>query len=175
MGREVRMVPANWEHPKYPNDYYRDHLRGRYVGLHKYNFKESFGEWMEGFEKWSQGLHESYGDGPKWTPIPDEYKGMRYSEYAGSCPSPDDYMPDWPESERTHYMMYEDTSEGTPISPAFATPEDLAQWLVDNEASAFGSSTGSYEHWLCLAKGGWKPDMVMDSKGLKTSPELPNP
>lgn len=48
-----------------------------------------------------------------------------YEEYAGPRPDASDYMPDWPEAERTHYQMYENTSEGTPISPVMATPEDL--------------------------------------------------
>lgn len=58
-------------------------------------------------------------------------------------------------------MMYETTSEGTPISPAFATPEELAQWLVDNNASAFADQTASYEAWLRIACGGYAPSAVM--------------
>jgi hypothetical protein len=77
-------------------------------------------------------------------------------------------MPNWPESERTHLMMYEDTSEGTPISPAFETPEELARWLVDNKASAFGSDTGTYEGWLRIARGGFAPSMVVDASGVHT-------
>jgi len=49
-------------------------------------------------------------------------------------------------------MMYETCTEGTPISPAFATPEELARWLADNEASAFGGMTASYEGWLRTIK-----------------------
>ena len=64
-------------------------------------------------------------------------------------------MPRWTDAERTHLMMYEDTSEGTPISPAFETPEELARWLVDNKASAFGGDTASYEGWLRVAQGGF--------------------
>ena len=70
-------------------------------------------------------------------------------------------MPNWPAEQRTHLMMYEDTSEGTPISPAFKTPEELARWLADNNASAFGSDTASYEAWLRVARGGWAPSMVV--------------
>ena len=82
-------------------------------------------------------------------------------DWFGQAPDQNNYMPDWPQEERTHYMMYEDTSEGTPISPAFETPEELAQWLVDNNASAFGSSTASYEGWLRVAKGGFACSMVI--------------
>lgn len=66
-------------------------------------------------------------------------------------------MPQWPKEERTHYQMYEDTSEGTPISPVMESPEALARWLVDNNASAFANRTASYEEWLHVCKGGWMP------------------
>jgi len=73
------------------------------------------------------------------------------------------------DQERTHLVMYETCSEGTPISPAFATPEELAQWLFDNEASAFGSRKGTYEGWLRVAKGGYAPSAVLtDKKGLQS-------
>ena len=51
-------------------------------------------------------------------------------------------------------MMYEDTTEGTPISPAFETPEELARWLADTGASAFGSLTATYDEWLNMIKRG---------------------
>lgn len=159
MGREVRMVPADWVHPVA-----YDYMRGkdRLVPLHKSGgYEQTAKDWDEGWQKWQEGLCESYGTGPKWEPIEPEHLKGRYTEYAGSRPSPDDYMPDWSKEQRTHYMMYEDTSEGTPISPAFETPEDLAQWLVDNKASSFGGSEGTYEGWLRVAKGGFAPSLVV--------------
>lgn len=62
-------------------------------------------------------------------------------------------MPDWPEEQRTHWQMYEDTTEGTPISPVFATPEELARWLSDTGASFFANMPAPYEHWLEVARG----------------------
>jgi hypothetical protein len=50
--------------------------------------------------------------------------------------------------------MYESTSEGTPISPAFETPEELARWLADNNASAFGYSGATYDEWLAMCRQG---------------------
>jgi len=85
---------------------------------------------------------------------------MCYEQWAGQRPHRDDYMPNWPAEQRTHLMMYENTSEGTPISPAFETPEELARWLADTGASAFGSDTASYEAWLRVAQGGWAPSAV---------------
>jgi len=70
-------------------------------------------------------------------------------------------MPNWTEDEATMFVMYEDTTEGTPISPAFATPEELARWLADNQASSFGNMTATYSQWLRVCNGGYAPGMVM--------------
>jgi hypothetical protein len=136
MGREVRMVPKNWEHPK--------DEEGGYIPLLK-GYAEDAKEFLEMIKK--DGLQEAV-------------------EYMG-CPDKRDYMPDWSKEEKTHLMMYEDTSEGTPISPACETPEELARWLADNGASAFGNSTASYEGWLRVAKGGFAPSAVYTpSRGI---------
>jgi hypothetical protein len=66
------------------------------------------------------------------------------------------------------YQMWEDTSEGSPISPVFETPELLARWLADNGASSFGNDTATYEQWLPVCRGAWAPSMVMRD-GVLTS------
>lgn len=154
MGREVRRVPADWQHPKKQQF---DH-RGQWVERYKpllpgEDYKRRVDEWDEDCAKWKAGWRPDHCDDP-------ESRAMTYEQWAGQRPHKDDYMPDWPAEQRTHLMMYEDTSEGTPISPAFATPEELARWLVDNGASSFGSDTATYEQWLRVAQGGWAPSMV---------------
>ena len=134
-------------------------------------YAERVAEWDEGYAKWQEGLCRSYGTGEPWEPIEEKYRHTRYTDYEGPRPSPDDYMPDWPEDQRTHLMMYEDTSEGTPISPAFATPEELALWLADTGASAFGGSTASYEAWLRVCQGGFAPSMVIENGRLMSGVE----
>lgn len=62
-------------------------------------------------------------------------------------------------------MMYETTSEGTPISPAFTSPEELARWLTDTGASAFGKDTATYEQWLRVCQGGYAPSAIYTSDG----------
>ena len=62
-------------------------------------------------------------------------------------------MPRWTPDEATHYQMYETASAGTPISPVMASVEQLANWLVEHKASAFGRQTASYEAWLRVCKG----------------------
>lgn len=160
MGREVRRVPADWQHPKHQvPDWHTTRMVERYKPLYPGDgYQPRVDEWDAECALWKRGEHEDQKD-----------EGERpecYEQWAGQRPHRDDYMPNWPTEQRTHLMMYEDTTEGTPISPAFATPEELARWLVDNGASAFGSSTGSYEGWLRVARGGWAPSMVASAAGV---------
>jgi hypothetical protein len=134
MGREVRMVPADWKHPCH--DY-----TNRYIPLDDKPYQEARDQWIEGLKAWD----------------PAENDGKEYWEYEGPPPLKEEHMPDWPREERTHYQMYETCSEGTPISPPMETPEKLARWLADNGASAFGSQTATYEAWLSVCKSGWAP------------------
>ena len=64
-----------------------------------------------------------------------------------------DIMPRWTDAECTHLQMYEDISEGTPISPVMPTAEELARWLAKNGASAYAGMTATYEEWLAIIGG----------------------
>ena len=154
MGREVRRVPADWQHPKEQvPDWHTGRMKEEFKPLYPgENYQIQVDKWDSECAQWKAGWRHSYAD--------EESRALAYEQFAGQRPHRDDYMPNWPESERTHFMMYEDTSEGTPISPAFATPEELAQWLADTGASAFGSSTATYDGWLRVAKGGWAPSAI---------------
>ena len=123
MGREVRKVPQDWQHPKNES--------GGFIPLH------------------DRGILK-YEDAD--TPV---------DERIAEC----ELMPDFGDSA-THFQMYEDTTEGTPISPVCETPEELATWLADNNASAFGSSTATRESWLRMIYRGWAPSCVLDASGL---------
>ncbi len=153
MGREVRMVPKDWQHPKREG--------GGFIALFDGDFETCAADWDKECAEWEAGNFPDYAD--------EESKKMSYAEWNGERPSKDDYMPTFEEGSATHCMMYETTSEGTPISPAFETPEELAKWLFENEASAFGSQTGSYEGWLRVAKGGYACSAVLsDRNGLQS-------
>lgn len=86
----------------------------------------------------------------------------------------------WPSEEARHayetwertdppagegYQMWETVSEGSPISPVFATPEALAQWLVGNRQGSVDEGT-TYEQWLSFIRGpGWAPSFVGTASG----------
>lgn len=70
------------------------------------------------------------------------------------------------------YQLWTTTTEGTPMSPVFAKPEDLAKWLADTGASSFGRDTATYDEWLKFINGpAWAVSMVVDSNGVHTGLE----
>lgn len=69
------------------------------------------------------------------------------------------------------WQMWETTSEGSPISPVFATPEELARWLADTGASTFGRETATYGQWLGMIRADWAPSAVADAKGVRSGVE----
>lgn len=179
MGREVRMVPQDWEHPKYDLNHPKvvnegcTYLVGRYIPKFNQPYTEALAEWKEGKKQWELGFQPNYPAGALSTyePKADYQKNYSWVEYAGQKPKKEGYMPDWPASERTHYMMYETTSEGTPISPAFATPEELAKWLADTGASSFGHNKATYKQWLITIHRGSSVSAVIDSNGIRSGVE----
>ena len=151
MGREVRKVPADWQHPRYAewNAPFAQAV-GHFIPMHDSSYEQAATDFLEKAN--AEGLQEAI-------------------DYYGKAPERDEYMPSWPEDTRTHFMMYESTSEGTPISPAFATPEELAKWLSDTGASAFAGQSASYEAWLRIALGGFAPSAVLTGDGLLSGVE----
>ena len=164
MGREVRRVPKDWEHPKHecgPSV-------GNHIPLHDGSYEAIAREWEEECAKWCTGWRPDCADAE------DQKRpntALAFAHWHGDRPTPGEYMPDWPEEERTHLQMYDVVTEGTPISPVMETPEALARWLTDNGASSLEHDTATYEQWLRVCRGGLAPSMVMDSKGLRSGVE----
>lgn len=158
MGREVRRVPADWQHPK--ND------DGSYIPL----LPRPPSWWDEGKRQWEAGLVTDYRGG--WEPKPSWCSKIEtWVDYAGERPDPGHGMPEWLPEQRTHWQMYENTTEGTPISPVFETPEALARWLADNGASAFADMTATYDQWLAAIRQGSVISVVIGPEGMKSGVE----
>ena len=130
MGREIRRVPPNWQHPKREVPNYRmQRMEEDYQPMRDVDVEEAWEGWLERFAEWKAG---------KWSKMAAEYPESNYSptyrsfcEWDGEPPDPKYYRPAWTE-EPTWYQMYETVSEGTPVSPPFATPEELVDYLVAN-------------------------------------------
>lgn len=66
-----------------------------------------------------------------------------------------------------YYQLWSTTTEGHPMTPAFATPEELAQYCADNKVSSFGRDTASYDEWFRFIKVGWAlSGVAMPGKGI---------
>lgn len=140
MGREVRRVPADWQHPKTRN--------GSYQPLYDEEYAPAARRWLDQVIAWDNGTHPDVVEDPSV-----KERHHFFWDWDGGPPNEEYYRKPFT-SEPTHLQMYEDTSEGTPISPVMATPEELARWLADTGASSFGDMTATYDQWLSTIKRG---------------------
>lgn len=136
MGREIRRVPLDWKHPTYRDVgkecEYRYCKEGyicvadRFHPMFNRLFDDEMEKWYEEWRLWKKGKH------PDQKTFPDR-ANMTYAEWNGGPPDPAYYRQrKWAEGEATHYQMYEDVSEGTPVSPIFASLQELEDWLVED-------------------------------------------
>ena len=146
MGREIRRVPPNWEHPR--------NEKGDYISMYDQDFESACKEWKRELVAWENGTH------------PERETSMEYWEYAGDPPDRDSYRPKFTE-EPTWYQVYETVSEGTPVTPPFPTVELLAEYLSQHGDFAYQegyreiSPKPTYEQALKFIKQGFAPSMII--------------
>lgn len=145
MGREIRRVPPNWKHPKNDNGEYRRCIDKDYETAARL--------WESEFMQFMRGNHEAANYGCdhfwEWESPPDEdYCRPAFSE------------------EPTWFQVYETVSEGTPVTPPFATEAELIDWLV-NKGEMRGTqyeqrfSRRAAEQFI---KAGSAPSLVVSSE-----------
>lgn len=148
MGREVRKVPANWQHPKDSNGEYIS-LSDDYAGSMKYHLEE--------VNDYFKGVKEIITNGFT-KPHDEKIMTLEYwYEYHGeemSVPDPNDYMPngEW-------YQLFQTVSEGTPLTPPFEKKEELVDWLTNNKD--FWGTQWSKEAAGNLINVGHAPSLIM--------------
>lgn len=59
------------------------------------------------------------------------------------------------------YQMWEDTSEGSPISPVFASAELLSVWLANNRQDTIDKNTTAAQWFHMITNGAWAPTAIM--------------
>lgn len=121
MGREIRRVPENWDHPKNYNGKYKS-LLDDYVGDLKY-FKENVDSFIEHMiEVIKKGNVKIYST--------EYFSSKEVYDYYEEIKAPDinNYMPngEW-------YQLFQNVSEGYPLSPPFETKQELIEWLTNNK------------------------------------------
>ena len=139
MGREIRRVPIDWEHPRY---------RGHYVPLFDQTYIEAIAEW--------EAERTAFLNDPEEQARAD----MPFEKWHGAPPCRDYYRPEWLVGTATAYQVYETVSEGTPVSPVFGTEADLRNWLI-----AQGYSERAADKFIVHK---WAPSMVthVDASGF---------
>jgi len=100
MGREIRRVPADWKHPKN----HKGHFQPMYDCI-----------WQDDMHSWI----DDYGD---------EFLEWSKDEIEAP-PDPNFYRPAF-RDKPTAFQIYENVTEGTPVSPVFATQDEMRQWLL---------------------------------------------
>lgn len=114
MGREIRMVPANWKHPKQSNGFDQP--------MCDKHIEAALAEWLEEFDHVrTNGLADKDRE---FYP-----RGLVDWLRDNSPPDPDYYRP-WRDEDATWFQVWETVSEGTPATPPFATKEALVDYLV---------------------------------------------
>ncbi len=158
MGREIRRVPPNWQHPK----------KEDYQPLFNSEFAPAMDEWYAEWKKWESGERD-----------PDAPANMPYHQWAGGPPNPEYYQHGIKAEDCTWFQVYETVSEGTPVSPPFATAEELAQYLAehgdfwDQQRIAKGHQSGPAGWGIEAARkfvgAGWAPSMLITDGKITTA------
>jgi hypothetical protein len=144
MGRELRKVPANWEHPKKDD--------GSYQPMFNIFYLDAINEWIKNHNEWINGTHPDLLDDPG---LKEKYPF--YAMWNGDPPDIKYYqIKKYNPEELTHIQLYETTSEGTPKSPIFKATElgKLCEYAAEN-CTTFASFKATKEEWFKMLSDGF--------------------
>lgn len=144
MGREIRKVPKGWEHPK--ND------KGRFRPAYDKFYIDALEEWIKEHRLWQDGKHPDQIETPESTG-----RYLYYSQWSGNPPKIEDYLHQkWTEEEAVCFQVYENVTEGTPVSPVFDSLQEVESWLI-------GSYNYTPEAAAALCESGWQVSFTIAS------------
>lgn len=168
MGREIRKVPPHWDHPavKPENDPYR---HGGYQPMFDEEFSVRWSEWLKDFDRIRLG---------DLTEFEKECYPLGLCEWLqdeGAPPNPDYYRP-YSSDEATWLQVYETVSEGTPVTPPFATAAELVDYLATR--GDFWDQKRGDGPWTRSAAErfvgtGWAPSLIVTTSSSGVSIQAP--
>ncbi len=158
MGREIRMVPPNWSHPKLdPNGSNNPYRHEGFQPMHDEHYDDALTSWLADFDR-------IRADG-----VPDsekEYYPRGLGDWFKDYPPPDpDMYRTWRDNEATWFQVWQTVSEGSPVTPPFATRAELVDYLVkhgdfwDQKRREGGWKR---EHAEKFVNAGWAPSMMVE-------------
>lgn len=150
-----RRVPPYWIHPMYVT-----HGRELHRPLHDgARFAEDMAEWQKHRAKWDEGLMEqTFGDRRSWAPIPPDAVAAGFERLFGYCPKAENYAPVWTPEQATAWQVYEEVSEGTPISKVYPDLDTMAREIAAECGHSFEAmrkkilATVEYGFWYIDVK-----------------------
>jgi len=159
MGREIRRVPANWQHPTHERCPHNTTCRPVcYRPLFDQDYDSAAREWLDGLLAW-----EADKAGERTKAERSKYYERYFWDWHGRPPDKDSYRADaWTPEQATHFQMYETVSEGTPVSPVFATRDELIDYLM-NHGDFWDQQRG---------EGGWRRENAERFVGVGYAPSL---
>lgn len=166
MGREVRMVPPNWEHPTKENLTHRG-IQKIKQPMFDQNYKKASQDWRDGFTKWEAGGREAERA--------DSGEDYEYWDWEGMPPNKEYYRP-WRDEEATWFQLWETVSEGTPVSPPFATREELAAYLAehgDEWDQSRGHGGWGIKRAQAFVAAGWAPSFAIMNGKMIDGTDIP--
>lgn len=146
MSREVRKVTVDWKHPKLSDTLYLPLFDGS-------KFQQDVERYEIAERMWSLGMVRDVVNNDWMSRDEAGISETRFESYYGPHPDVRDYMPLWDAETATHFMLYENMTHGTPLSPAFATRDDLAAWCVKNDVMLCSTRGLTFAGWLKLCRG----------------------
>lgn len=149
---EVRRVPSNWVHPV-------DGI-GKYILLSNYDddLKQNLiAKCMEDYQNECKDYHLF----AKYILHKfEEYLRFRKREKILKA-----MMPNWPEYQKTHLMMYKTIDgAGYPVSPIFKYDAELAEWLSENYVLA-DFKKAPFENWMDIIENRRLVPTLVDACG----------
>lgn len=167
MGREIRRVIPNWQHPTQKCDHspwaggcnQAKRNGGQcFHPLYDEDFETVAVEWLKALMAWEDG-----SDTDRATAEAEEGERKFYWEWDGGPPDREYYRPRWREEDATWFQIYETVSEGTPVTPPFATKKELVDYLVTNGDywdQQRGEGGWTQENAAAFVEREWAPSMV---------------
>ncbi len=152
MGREIRMVPPNWKHPLNEHGHSKPMLKG--------SFETAWIEWLADFDRIRAGNMTKF-ESKFYTSLADWAQNH-------PCPQSNDYCP-WNEYEATWFQVWETVSEGTPVSPPFATKEELISYLAkngDDWDKERGKPGWGYDAAKRFVENEWAPTFIIQNNKI---------
>lgn len=147
MSREVRKVAVGWQHPRLNDELYVPLMDGS-------KFFTDLQMYEENSRMWERGMVRDLVNKQEWLTRGEAGVCTTcFYQYYGTSPKMEDYMPLWGPEEATHFMLYESITRGTPLSPGFASEEELAEWCVSNNITMCPTRRLTLTGWLKLFHG----------------------